>query len=229
MKDRTAAVVFVGALGAIAATQHTGVLAVVAVSAVTVCTAAYTYRRADGKVGAGDYVTLVRAVLVAYVAGFVATRPEGTEAYLAVSAFLVAAALDAVDGAVARKVGPTSLGEGLDVEVDGIETLVGVAVGVAHGWLPAAYIVVGLARYIFMAGVWMRRASGMRLSGLSRSLTRNCLSAVQTGIVLLALAPFVPKEVVIPAAFVVMIPFVVWFLRDWTVVCGRYNYTGRHG
>jgi CDP-diacylglycerol--glycerol-3-phosphate 3-phosphatidyltransferase len=229
MEDTKTAVVFVGAVGAVAATQHTGVASVVAASAVTVYTAAYTHRRADGEVGAGDYVTLLRAALVAYVAGFVATRPEGTEAYLVVSAFLVAAALDAVDGAVARKVGKTSLGEGLDVEVDGVATLVGVAVGVAHGWLPAVYVVVGLARYVFMVGVWMRRASGMRISGLSRSLTRNSLSAVQTAVIVLALAPFVPKEVVIPAAVVAMMPFVVWFLRDWTVVCGRYNYTGEHG
>lgn len=229
MEDTKAAVGFVGTLGAVAATQHTGVLSVVAASAVTVYTATYTYRRADGEVGAGDYVTLLRAALVAYLAGFVATRPEGTEAYLAVSAFLVAAALDAVDGAVARKVGTTSLGEGLDVEVDGVATLVGVAVGVAHGWLPAVYVVVGLARYLFVAGVWLRRASGMRLSGLSRSLTRNGLSAVQTGVIVLALAPFFPTRVVRPAAAVAMIPFVVWFLRDWTVVCGRYNYTGERG
>jgi CDP-diacylglycerol--glycerol-3-phosphate 3-phosphatidyltransferase len=229
MDERTAAVAFVGVSGALAATQHEGVLSVVFVSAVTVYTAAYTHRRAEGDVGVGDYVTLVRAVLVAYVAGFVATRPEGTEAYLAVSAFLVAAGLDGVDGAVARRFGPTSLGECLDVEVDGLATLVGVAVGVAHGWLPAAYVVVGLARYAFVAGVWLRRVLGMRLSGLSRSLTRNGISALQTGVVVGALAPFVPTEVVRPAAFVAMVPFVVWFLRDWTVVCGRHSYTGERG
>lgn len=229
MEDRKKAVFFVVALGTVAAVPHIfDVPSFTIFLAVIGYTAAYVYRHALS-VGPGDYVTLVRAILVAYVAGFFLTRPGQVEAYLAASAFSVSAALDAVDGAVARRYGTTSLGEELDVEVDGMATLVGVAVGVAHGWLPVAYVAVGLARYVFVAGVKARRAFDMRVSELSRSSTRNALSALQTGVIVLSLFPTVPGSLTRPMAYAAMIPFVLWFLRDWTAVCGRYNYIGERG
>jgi len=223
MEDRTGAVLFVGVLGTLAAVAHfPSAFSVAAVGGVTAYTAGYSYRHGE-VLGAGDYVTLVRGGLVAYVAGFVATRPEGAEAYLGAFAFLTAAGLDAVDGAVAREFGTTPLGKVIDVEVDAAGTLVGATVGVIHGWLPVAYIVVGLARYVFVVGLWTRRVLGMEVSGLSRSKTRNCISVLQTALIGATLIPVVPERVTKPGAFVAMVPFVFWFLRDWAVVCGRYN------
>ncbi len=175
----------------------------------------------DAGVGPGDAVTFVRLTLVAYVAGFVVVRPVGAETWLAAGAFAAAALLDAVDGAVARRTRQTELGSRLDAEADGLLTLVGVSVGVAHGWLPVVYIVVGVARYVFVVGVVVRRRLGMRVAELDESTTRKLLSSAQLAVVLGALVPVVPASVVRPAAVVAMIPFVVWFARDWLVVCGR--------
>lgn len=225
MKDRTTAVFFVCGVGLIAAIPHIpSVGSVAGVGTVTAYTALYSYRHTES-LGAGDYVTLFRGGLVAYVAGFVPTLPEGVGAYLAAFCFLTAGGLDAVDGAVARKFGTTSLGESLDVEVDGMATLVGSAVGVVHGWLPLAYILVGLARYGFVVGLGVRRVLDMEVSRLSRSITRNGVSVLQTVVIGAALLPVVPETITRPAGLIAMAPFVVWFLRDWAVVCGRYNYT----
>jgi CDP-diacylglycerol--glycerol-3-phosphate 3-phosphatidyltransferase len=201
--------------------QALGSAAVVAYTAGCV----YAYGK---EVGPGDYVTVLRAVLLAHVAGFVLVRPDGVQRYTAGSAFVLSALLDAVDGAVARRYGGTELGDMLDVEVDGVATLTGSVVGVVHGWLPTVYVGVGLARYAFLAGL---KAHSVLFSqdapGLSRSLTRNLLSVLQTGVIALAILPVVRGEVTRTLGYVAMAPFLLWFFRDWLVACGRYNYPER--
>mgnify|MGYP000140785468 CR=1 FL=1 len=180
---------------------------------------AYSLLRVDDGIGPGDAVTYVRIGLVAYVAGFVATRPGDTVAYLATGAFVSAAFLDAFDGAVARRTRTTGLGDHLDGEADGLSTAVGVVVGVAHGWLPLAYIAVGAARYAFVLGVVVRRRLGMTVAELDDSTVRKLLSSAQLFVIACALVPFVPAGVVRPAAYSAMVPFLIWFLRDWSFVC----------
>jgi CDP-diacylglycerol--glycerol-3-phosphate 3-phosphatidyltransferase len=223
---RRVAVVFVVASGGVAAVAQTAYgfspPSFACTAGVVAYTAAYSYTHADD-VGRGDYVSLLRAALLAYVAGFVAVRPNGAERYLALTAFVTASLLDTVDGAVARRYGGPRLGDGLDVEVDAMGILVGSAVGIAHGWLPGVYIAVGLARYVFVAGLRIRKAVGASVSEISRSYVRNLLSALQTAVIALGIAPVVSGSVATTVAYGVMIPFLVWFLRDWLVVCGRYN------
>jgi len=101
---------------------------------VVVYVAAFSAVHAEEAPGAGDAVTFVRAALLAYVAGFVVSPPDGTEAWLVGGVFVAAAVLDAADGAVARRTRETTLGESLDGEVDGLSVLVGATVGVVGGW-----------------------------------------------------------------------------------------------
>jgi len=179
----------------------------------------YSFVRVGEGVGAGDAVTYIRLGLVAYVAGFVIVRPVGAEAWFAAVCFVFASFLDVADGAVARRTRKTELGENLDAEADGLLTLVGVSVGVANGWLPVAYTAVGSARYVFVFGVLVRRRLGMNVAELDDSTTRKLLSSAQLFVITCALTPTVPDAFVRPAAYVVMVPFVVWFIRDWYVIC----------
>jgi len=105
--------------------------------------------------GPANVVTLVRAVLVGAVAALVAdsmTRPVPLRVLVAVAA--VALLLDAVDGLVARRTGSVSrLGWRFDGEVDAFLILV-LSVHVARTTLPAV-LVMGLARYAFLAAGWV--------------------------------------------------------------------------
>lgn len=190
---------------------------------VVVYVAAFSAVHAEEAPGAGDAVTFVRAALLAYVAGFVVSPPDGTEAWLVGGVFVAAAVLDAADGAVARRTRETTLGESLDGEVDGLSVLVGATVGVVGGWLPAVYLTVGAARYVFVAGIAVRRRLGMSVAELDDSLTRKLLSVAQTVVVVAAFVPAIPASVVRPVAVAAMVPFLVWFTRDWFVVCGRHK------
>jgi phosphatidylglycerophosphate synthase len=102
-----------------------------------------------------DWVTLTRAVLIAGVAGLVAdsfSRPVSITALVTLS--IVAQALDAVDGQVARRTGTaTPLGARLDGEVDAfLILLLSIAVSRDYGeWVLA----IGAARYALLLAGWL--------------------------------------------------------------------------
>jgi phosphatidylglycerophosphate synthase len=102
-----------------------------------------------------DWVTLTRAVLSAGVAGLVADsfgRPVSITALVSLS--IVALALDAVDGQVARRTGTaTRLGGLFDGEVDAFLILVlSIAVSRSYGsWV----LLIGAARYALLLAGWL--------------------------------------------------------------------------
>lgn len=108
-----------------------------------------------------DWITLARALLVAGVAGLVAE--SFNLRYMPVTAIItlsvIALALDAVDGRVARLTDTaTPLGARLDGEVDAfLILLLSVAVYQRYGSLASWVLVIGAARYLFLlAGYLMR-------------------------------------------------------------------------
>jgi phosphatidylglycerophosphate synthase len=111
-------------------------------------------RRVDGTPGLGpaDRVTLTRAVLVGGVTGLVADSlggPVSVPVLVALAA--VALALDAVDGAVARRTGSSSaFGARFDMEIDAFLILVLCVAAVPQygGWV----LGLGIARYAFWFG-----------------------------------------------------------------------------
>jgi phosphatidylglycerophosphate synthase len=102
-----------------------------------------------------DWVTLIRAVLIAGVAGLVAdsfSRPVSLTALVTLST--IALVLDAVDGQVARRTGTaTPLGGRLDGEVDAfLILLLSIAVSQDYGgWV----LVIGAARYALLLAGWL--------------------------------------------------------------------------
>ncbi len=107
------------------------------------------------RLGPANRVTLVRALLVCFVAGLVVdafSRAVALPALLATTT--VALLLDAVDGRVARRTGSISVvGARFDMEVDAFLILV-LSIHVA-GSAGAWVLAIGLARYAFVAARWV--------------------------------------------------------------------------
>lgn len=136
-----------------------------------------------------DWVTAGRAFLGAVCAGLVVLTLIGAvpARSWALPLLLVPTfALDAVDGAVARRTGTvTARGARWDVEVDSAVLLIACLAVVPYA--PWA-LVMGLARYLFGVAGWLR---GWR-SPLPFSQVRRLIGGFQGIAVVIALLPIVP-------------------------------------
>lgn len=168
-------------------------------------------------------VTVSRGAGAVLLAGFlVVARPDGPLAWLPALLFGTAALLDSVDGLIARATDTESaFGARLDVEMDSLALLVGAAVAVRFGQAPVYYLSVGLVRYAFVAGLWLRQRRGNPVSELPPRLSRRVLGAVQMLVVFLALSPALGATESRVLAVVAMVPFLLGFVRDWWLVTGR--------
>jgi phosphatidylglycerophosphate synthase len=168
--------------------------------------------------GPANQVTLGRAALVALLAGLVGETAGAALGGVAFALALVAASLDAADGALARATGMTSaFGARFDMETDAALVLVLAALAwqldKAGPWVLAS----GLARYAFVAAgaalPWLRRP-------LAPSFRRKLVCAVQTGVLVAVLAPVLapPATDALAAAGLALLLFsfaadVVWLRR----------------
>lgn len=183
-------------------------------------------RSADGtrrrSLGVANGVTLLRGGLYAAAAGFVALAPTTPLAWLPALCYGTGAALDWVDGFLARTLDGTSrLGEKLDLAFDTLGFVVAPAVAVAWGRLPVWYLALSAARFLFKGGVAWRRRRGLPTSALPESRVRRPLAGLQMAFLTLALAPLLSPSLLFAAAPVVLAPSLVVFARDYLVVSGR--------
>lgn len=171
------------------------------------------------------WVTVSRGAAVAVLAGFVVTGPPagtGLVSWVPAALFAVAAALDAVDGVLARATDSvTDLGARLDVETDALVVLVGTLVAVVDGALPLVFLAVGAARYLFVAGRWWRTRRNRPVFDLPPNRFRRPLGALAMLAVWLALVPGLETAVTCTLATIVLVPFLANFCRDWLAVSGR--------
>lgn len=167
-------------------------------------------------------ITVFRGGAIAVLAGFVVASPESHAAWVPAALYAAVAGLDAVDGAVARGTGTvTETGTRLDTETDALGLLVGAMAAIRLGMAPAAYLLVGLARYAFVAGVGWRRWRGKTVRPLPPSHLRRINAGVGMAVVIVLLAPLPGPTVSRMLALVAMVPFLAVFLRDWLLVTGR--------
>lgn len=172
--------------------------------------------------GAGNLLTTFRGVLIAGLGGFMfLPRPEGWAGWIPGGCYTVAALADLFDGYLARRFNQaTRLGEKLDMSFDGLGVLVGSLLIVQYGQAPWLYLLVGLARYLFLIGSWTRRKLGKPVFDLTESPVRRPLAGAQMGFIAAALFPvFAPPGITLAAALFAL-PFLVSFVRDWLVVSG---------
>ena len=172
--------------------------------------------------GMANVVTLLRGVLFAAAAGFMFVPPTTPAIRWAPGlCYGAGAALDYVDGKLARRTGNVSeLGARLDHAFDTLGFLVAPLVGVLWGRLPVVYLTLSGARYCFRAGTAWRRYSGRPVFPLPESRLRRRLAAFQMVVITVALLPVLPVAIVHPVATVALVPSLAWFLRDWLAVSG---------
>jgi CDP-diacylglycerol---glycerol-3-phosphate 3-phosphatidyltransferase len=173
--------------------------------------------------GPATLVTLFRGLLVACLAGFLLVpRPEGALAWAPVALYATAAALDAVDGVLARTTDRvTILGTRLDTEIDALGVLIAVSLAVRYGQLSAPFLVIGLARYAFVAGSWFRRVRGLGVYDLPPRRIGRTLAGLQMTVLAFTLVPVVSPTVATLSVTLVAIPFLAGFLRDWLFHAGH--------
>jgi CDP-diacylglycerol--glycerol-3-phosphate 3-phosphatidyltransferase len=174
------------------------------------------------ELGAGNKLTLIRGMLTAALAGFLfMPLPPGWLAWMPGLLYTTAITADLFDGYLARRSNyVTRLGEMLDMGLDGLGVLIGAILLVQYGKAPLFYLLVGLARYIFIAGIWLRRRKNKPIYDLAPSRTRRPFAGAQMGFIGVALFPFFipPGTALVAACFA--LPFLVGFFIDWLMVSG---------
>jgi phosphatidylglycerophosphate synthase len=112
-------------------------------------------RDPGGRLGPASWVTLARGALAVGIAGLVADSfADDIPVALLVSLAAAALALDLLDGWIARRTGTaTALGARFDGEVDAF-LILALSVYVAPA-LGAWVLLIGAARYVFLAGEWL--------------------------------------------------------------------------
>ncbi|KTG10105.1 hypothetical protein AUR64_10945 [Haloprofundus marisrubri] len=176
------------------------------------------------RLGAGNLVTLGRGVLLAWVAAFVVVDWTTIAELLWIPAALygTAAALDLVDGALARRNDRvTGMGTSLDLEYDALGVLVACSVGVVAGLLPLWYLSVGLARYAFGLGRYLRRRRDLPVYDLPPRVSRRLLAGLQMAFLAVALSPLVDPATRTAGATAFGGALLLGFARDWLYVSGR--------
>jgi len=172
--------------------------------------------------GYANALTLLRGLLACLLAGFLfIPMPQGWWAWAPALLYTCERLIDFADGYVARITRSESkLGEILDIEFDGLGILIAVMLGIQYGKLPAWYLLLGLGRPLFVLGLWLRSRTGRPNYELPPSEHRRIIAGFQTGFVSLVLWPLWLPAVTLLAAYVMAVPLIFSFGRDWLVVSG---------
>ena len=175
--------------------------------------------------GVATSITLTRGLLIAMTAGFIGSSVQlqpSAWVYLPAIFYTVAAIGDALDGYIARRLNQvTELGSELDTVLDALGLLIAPVLAVLLGKLHPSYLVVSVAYYLFRWGIYWRQTHQKPVFSLQPSYWRRRLAGWQMALVATALWPPVPALLAQLAGFVLMLPLLVGFWRDWLVVSGR--------
>ena len=172
--------------------------------------------------GYGTALTIGRGLAIVLLAGFIfSPRPPGWWAWLPALLYTIGAIFDFLDGYVARITNhATKLGEHLDMEFDVVGIFAAVLLAISYGQLPVWYLLLGLAREIFLFGHWTLRKMGRPVYDLPPSADRRLTAGLQMGFLCVVLWPVFSPPATTVAALLFAIPMVISFGRDWLVTSG---------
>jgi CDP-diacylglycerol--glycerol-3-phosphate 3-phosphatidyltransferase len=173
--------------------------------------------------GLANRLTLLRSWLIAAVAGFVFQPwPEGPAfAWLPGMIYFFAAILDRVDGYAARRTGQFSLlGTELDTVSDALGLAVAALLAYGYGQVHWSYLLVGIAYYLFHAGMLWRKSRDLPVYPLPPAFHRRAWAGFQMGFLVVALWPLFFPPVTKLAGFAFMTPMLLGFIIDWLFVSG---------
>ena len=177
--------------------------------------------------GHGTWITIIRAMLIATLAGFLFQPwPQsrvfpGSLSWVPGIIYITASVLDFADGLVARHCKhETHLGAFLDTKFDALGLLIAPLLAVWYGQLPVAYLAVSAAYYGFIAGIRLRKKFSMLIVELKPWSSARIIAGFQMGLVGIALLPLFSPPVTTIAAYIFMVPLLAGFVKDWCYVCG---------
>jgi len=180
--------------------------------------------------GYGTWLTIIRGALIAVLAGYL-FQPWPASGFLPGRLswapgllYITASILDYFDGRIARACRhETRLGAFLDINLDALGLLIAPLAAVWYGQLPIAYLSVGLAYYVFKAAVRLRNKFSKTVIEPAPWPGARVIAGFQMGLVGIALLPVVKPPVTTLSAYVLMVPLLAGFVRDWMVVCGYWK------
>lgn len=177
--------------------------------------------------GPGNALTLVRGLCIGLIAGFLfGPWPPGGLAWIIVLLYTLTDVADYFDGYLARRSNHvTRLGGVLDMEFDGLGTLIVILLAASFGQLPWWYLGLGLARYFFVFGLWLRQRLSRPVHEMSASAHRRVFAGLQMGFLSVVLWPIMPRPMAVIAGTIFAAATGLGFLRDWLVVSGLLNPT----
>jgi phosphatidylglycerophosphate synthase len=164
------------------------------------------------RLGAANMVTLVRAALVALVAGLVGEPPTVAAAAAATGLAVIVELLDGLDGWLARRSAMASVfGARLDMEIDALLIMVLATLTWQHGKAGGWVLLSGLMRYAFVAAGWV-------LPWLARPLPpsrrRQAVCVVQIICLCAAVSPLLTPRTSAPVSAIALAALTASFLAD---------------
>ncbi|MEM8588487.1 MAG: CDP-alcohol phosphatidyltransferase family protein [Pseudomonadota bacterium] len=162
--------------------------------------------------GAPNAITLLRTVMVCAMAGILAAGFVAQWAWAMVVVASVALILDGFDGWAARRSGIQSrFGARFDMEIDALCLLVLSAMVADLGKVGGFVLLIGLARYLFIAAGWLWPVLARPLPDDRR---RKTICVVQGVVLTVCLAPIIPPLLAVPAVIVALALLLYSFAVD---------------
>jgi len=173
--------------------------------------------------GLGNLLSILRGFILVLFCGFLFSPwpDSGWKAWLPGMLYTLAALPDFVDGIAARLTNHvTKLGEVLDISTDSLGVLGVSLLAVQYGQVPWWYLLVGLARYFFVAGIWLRQKLNLPVYDLPFSVRRRGFAALAMGLFMVILYPLFKPPGTSLAAGVFATYILGGFIWDWLVIIG---------
>jgi len=173
--------------------------------------------------GLGNILSITRGYILVVFCGFLFSPwpNSGWSAWLPGLLYTLAALPDYLDGAAARLTNHvTPLGIDLDISIDSLGVLGVTLLSVQYGQVPWWYLPVGLARYIFLGGIWIRKKLGVPVYDLPYSIRRRGFAALTMGLFFVILYPVFTPPGTHVAATIFAFYLLGGFLWDWGLTIG---------
>jgi phosphatidylglycerophosphate synthase len=171
------------------------------------------------ELGAANGTTLTRLCIVAWLLAVPSAVPSSPLAWSVVLLAGVAAALDGVDGWIARRTGTaTGFGARFDMETDAALVL---ALAIIAWWLGKAgawVLLSGMLRYLFVAAAWHWR---WLAAPLAYSQRRRIVCSLQVLALIVCIAPVIPLGVSDGVAAAALLMLMLSFAIDVRCLYGH--------